>query len=650
MAAGNHAIGEEFQVNIYEASAQLWPSVVGLNDGGYVITWSSSGQDGSSFGVYAQRYDATGAEVGGEFQVNTYTQSGQGSSKITALDDGGFVILWESSGQDGSFFGVYGQRFDADGSPVGADFRVNTTTENHQSNVEVTLLADGGFVVVWESRGQDDVEASDGIGIFAQRYDADGNTVGGEFQVNTYTSGNQDRAAVTALDDGGFVVVWRSANLDEGAGSSIYGQRYDADGAAVDGEFMLSQAFGYQDAPKLISLSDGGFLATWNSPYIGDSSDGGVVARRFDANGQPVGDEFIVNSFTEGSQRNPSATLLADGGWVIMWSSIGQDGDGYGVFGQRYDADGNRIGREFQVNSYTTNDQGQVAVTALAGGGFIATWASLLQDGDHFGVYAKQYSGDIVDAVVGSGGSDVLSDVDGANWMSGLDGDDTLFGLSGDDQIYGGEGNDTLRGGSGNDQLDGGLGNDALFGGAGNDQLDGGAGSDILRGGSGQDILNGGAGNDILRGGKGNDTLYGGDGNDKLKGNIGNDTLYGEAGSDRLKGQAGDDTLIGGAGADALIGGAGADTFVFLAASDSAAGTADRIKDFEQGVDLIDFSAFGGLNFIGSNGFSGTGAEVRAVEKGGNTILRVDVDGDGAADMKIIVKGLVNLADTDFIL
>ena len=70
-------------------------------------------------GIYGQRYAADGAPVGDEFRANTYTYSDQIYSSVTALNDGGFVVTWSSYHQDGSGYGIYGQRYAADGSPVG---------------------------------------------------------------------------------------------------------------------------------------------------------------------------------------------------------------------------------------------------------------------------------------------------------------------------------------------------------------------------------------------------------------------------------------------------------------------------------------------------------------------------------------------------
>ncbi len=87
-------IGGEFQVNTYTPQNQDDPAMAMDADGDFVVTWSSGGQDGSGLGVYAQRYDATGAAVGGELKVNTYTSLSQSSPAVAMDNDGDFVVTW----------------------------------------------------------------------------------------------------------------------------------------------------------------------------------------------------------------------------------------------------------------------------------------------------------------------------------------------------------------------------------------------------------------------------------------------------------------------------------------------------------------------------------------------------------------------------
>ncbi|MFT7596590.1 MAG: Ca2+-binding RTX toxin-like protein, partial [Paracoccaceae bacterium] len=107
-------------------------------------------------------------------------------------------------------------------------------------------------------------------------------------------------------------------------------------------------------------------------------------------------------------------------------------------------------------------------------------------------------------------------------------------------------------------------------------------------------------------------------------------------------------------GRDTLTGGRDDDTFLFTRAQQSQnTNQQDRITDFSQGEDMIDLSRLtqDPLVFIDTGFFSSTGqAEVRVSNLAGDGIIRVDVDGDGIADMKIKVTGFFDFADTDFLL
>ena len=169
-------VGTEFQVNTYTNDFQWSPSVAVLSGGGFVVTWESAGQDGSGWGVYGQIFDIAGNKVGSEFKVNTYTTNDQQYTSVAGLSGGGFVVTWTSDGQDGSFYGVYGQVFDSSGKKVGSEFRVNTYTMNNQRFPSVAGLTKGRFVVIWGSEGQD----GSGYGVYGQRYFCGGEVRKGE--------------------------------------------------------------------------------------------------------------------------------------------------------------------------------------------------------------------------------------------------------------------------------------------------------------------------------------------------------------------------------------------------------------------------------------------------------------------------------------
>ncbi|MBU8545814.1 MULTISPECIES: beta strand repeat-containing protein, partial [Roseomonadaceae] len=446
--AAGVAAGAEFQVNTYTASNQLNAAVAMDADGNFVVTWDSSGQDGSGTGIYGQRYNAAGVAQGDEFRVNTYTTNAQSQSSVAMDADGDFVVTWNSSGQDGSGYGIYAQRYNAGGVAQGAEFRVNTFTTGSQSSPDVAMDADGDFVVVWHSAGQD----GSGTGVFAQRYNAAGVAQGDEFQVNTYTAGNQQSADVAMDADGNFVVVWNSAGQDGDLGG-VYAQRYNAAGVAQGAEFQVnSYTTSSQQAPSVSVDADGDFIVTWQS-NLQDGAGYGIYAQRYDAAGTAVGGEFLVNAYTRSNQSLPDVVLRENGDAVVVWTSNGQDGDNNGIFlaipaepiavevvapvtitdiqvnthtadaqsspamaadadgnfvvawqssnqdgnlngifAQRFDAAGVATGAEFQVNTYTTSNQSNAAVAMDADGNFVVTWDSSGQDGASTGVYGQRYN------------------------------------------------------------------------------------------------------------------------------------------------------------------------------------------------------------------------------------------------------------------
>jgi choice-of-anchor C domain-containing protein len=393
-------VKNEFQVNTYTTNNQGFnnyhqSSTTALKDGGFVIVWSSQGQDGSDWGIYGQRYDINSNKIGSEFQINTYTQNAQYNPSITALNSGGFVVVWASKLQDGSGNPIYGQRYDTNGNKVGSEFQISTYTQDTQwwePYPSVTTLNDGGFFVTWASESGD-VDGN----IYGQRYGANGNKVGTNFPINTYTSGIQIQAAAITLNNGDLIVAWQSYPQNNGHWG-LYGQRYDNNGNKLGNQFQIhsSPYYDYSD-PKIAVLTDGGFVVTYQSgDWNGNGIDGsgyGVHGQKFDSTGNKIGSEFLINTYTTGNQFYQFVTALGNGGFVVVWQSQNQDGSGYGIYGQQFDANCNKIGNEFAINQYTANNQWFPAITTLAdGSSVIITWTSENQDGSENGIYVQKFN------------------------------------------------------------------------------------------------------------------------------------------------------------------------------------------------------------------------------------------------------------------
>jgi hypothetical protein len=360
--------GPEFGVNAYVTGNQFAGSVASDAAGNFVLAWSSAGQDGSSDGVFARRFLSSGTPVGAaEFRANVFTASNQSSPAAALRDDGNLVLVWESLTQDGSQEAVVGHRFDGGGTPQG-EFLVNQFTTGVQSGADAAADASGGFVVVWQSTGQDGAAA----GVFGRRYDAVAGPLGPEFPVNSYTSSTQLRARVTAAPDGRFVVVWAGAGNQDPIG--VFAQRYDATGAAVGPEFRVNNhTDNAQLDPDVAMDAAGNFVVVWRTSAQFDGDD--IMARRYDASGVPTTAEFRVNVYTTAAQELPVVAADARGGFVVAWAGAGQ-GDPGGIFARRYEATG-EVSPEFRVNEATAGEQAGPRVAMDATGDFVVAWTSL---------------------------------------------------------------------------------------------------------------------------------------------------------------------------------------------------------------------------------------------------------------------------------
>jgi hypothetical protein len=340
----------------------------------------------------------------GEFQVNTTTNDDQYDPDVDKADDGRFVVVWTDRNGDGDGYGIFGQRYNSDASQAGSEFQVNTyqATVGYQREPAVALHSDGDFVVVWSSTQGEYVDPNDpnapsaGSGIFGQRFTSAGAPFGSDFVVNSTTAYSQIEPDVAADSVGGFVVVWRDTSSYYAA---IKGQRFASNGETNGTEFVVNTfTDSYKTSPAVASDAIGNFVVVWDSfggegGYPQDGDSGAVIGRRYNSSGSPADDEFIVNTTTVNSQDSPDVGMAANGAFVVVWQSYGQDGSGEGVFAQRYDSDGSTAGTEFRVNTVTNYDQYRARVAVEPGGDFVVVWQSYGQDSLLTGgIFGKRYS------------------------------------------------------------------------------------------------------------------------------------------------------------------------------------------------------------------------------------------------------------------
>jgi hypothetical protein len=323
------------------------PVVSATPTGAFVVVWeSASGGDGSDGGIVGRVFDAAGVPLAGEFQVNEYTTGSQYQPDVAIDPMGVFVVVWTSP-SDGSTTGVVGRRFDATGSPLSSEFAVNVHTELYQDGPSVGMEASGKYIIVF----RDYIGYPNNAVVKGRRYDASGVPLGAEFQVSTLSAPyayGESLPEVAVQGSGEFVVSW--AYLPPGAPERVMARRFDSAGVPVTGDIWMGFGIGtgVPWGSQVGVAPSGGFIVTWTTHfgYLSDGEYRGTQAQRFDATGTPQGPiQFFVNTYTPRDERSPQVAVDSLGRFVIVWEqepyqAIGQDGDGAGIFGQRYDASG----------------------------------------------------------------------------------------------------------------------------------------------------------------------------------------------------------------------------------------------------------------------------------------------------------------------
>jgi hypothetical protein len=279
--SGGQPAGTEFQVNSHTADDQTYPGVCCDGSGRFVVTWTSEDQDGSDDGIFSQRYDSAGQPSGQEFQVNTYTVDAQGVLSDVCCDrTGNFVVAWGEEGRDGDSNGIFAQRFSSTGAPLGTDFLVNTYTVSNQNAPALNCDDDGDFNVAWFSSGQD----GDVPGVFARSFDSAGQPLHGEIQVNEFTLDSQSNPDVCCDGGGNFTVVWDS-RVQDGSDSAAFARSFSRGGQPLTPEFQANTyTMQSQTNPAISCDSAGNFVVLWDS-FRQDGHDAGVFAQIFQAMG-----------------------------------------------------------------------------------------------------------------------------------------------------------------------------------------------------------------------------------------------------------------------------------------------------------------------------------------------------------------------------
>ncbi|WP_373991480.1 beta strand repeat-containing protein [Duganella sp. BuS-21] len=305
-------------------------------------------------------------------QAVSSTLTGHQNFNVSAILQGtgggaspGYVTAFRAADANGE--GIYVRLFDADGVARTGDLLVNTAVTGDQRAPVVAGLANGGFVVMWDSTPEAGVYTNPGlVEIKLQRFDADGNKLGGEVDVNTSTVSQQRFPSVISTFDGGFMTVWQSRHEGGGANLGIYGQKFDYLGNKVGGEVQINTTVAGNQLFPLVrqtlgvadenGLSHGGLVAVWQGQLSNGSF--GLAQQQFDGFGNKIGGEQIAYIAPAGALMNFMHQTMVDGGYVLSWVMTLADGNG-AVMARSFNNDGTARNEAFTVaagDHYLGND------------------------------------------------------------------------------------------------------------------------------------------------------------------------------------------------------------------------------------------------------------------------------------------------------
>ncbi|MDY7107478.1 MAG: hypothetical protein SYC29_02470 [Planctomycetota bacterium] len=379
----------EWRASTFAVSTQGQADLAVDHDGNITVVWSSRRQQTGQYGVYAQQFALNGVARGSETCLNLWTQSHQWMPAVDAgrLEDPetGTTsavrwVAWQSHGQDGHAGSIIARRFVGDAS-AGSELLINQQWEGHQADPVVVVSSDGRALIMWTSVPPGAKRTT----IRARLFDASGAPLGDEFAIGGEANVHQPIPGAAFARDGSFAVSYAVRDVASGLPAGIRLQRFDAQGDAVGEVVNVSGEAKLSQIEPVIAAAAGGYVVAWLDAES-DGDDYGVLARRFDTKGRPLGEPFVVNETTDGPQTAAAVAVAPDGRFAIAYNSA--DGDKSGVFARLFAIDGSRIGDEFRLTRQHAGNQamrGATGTQRLAfapGGALLCAWSGDAGFGD----------------------------------------------------------------------------------------------------------------------------------------------------------------------------------------------------------------------------------------------------------------------------
>ncbi|MEE1655225.1 calcium-binding protein [Microvirga sp. CF3062] len=483
---------------------------------------STLGTDKSAGGIYAQFFNADGTKKGGEFLINSTTLGRQSDAQVVELNDGRVVVAWFDVGGGNV---IRARHFNADGTPLGSDFKVNITPTLGAAEFSITALSNGGYAVAYTTEDRD-VRVRG----FTAALNAKSEVVVAEDDADFY------RDPEIVAHAGGYTVIYGQSTVND---MWLHKRTFSNDGTTPinTADFISPQTNTKYHSADTAILTNGLTAVTWTEDYnSGARHLTAIKVQLLKSDGSEHGNEVIVVSHAADFLHKPVITHLADGGFTVAYyRDVPGEPDSSNlmdIYLATFDGNGNRVGQDLLVERMHATNHVK-SLTTLADGRVVVSWAS---DQGETNPLGQELHARIIDPR------------QKAVSMTGTGRDDQYIGTRFDDTLDGGAGTDILTGAEGNDiyYVDNirdqvkesvGQGIDTVIA-SSNYRLDLAADVEVLKlafvssrltytleGSNSANAINGHAGANTLMGHRGNDKLYGGAGKDVLSGGVGRDVF-----------------------------------------------------------------------------------------------------------------------------
>ena len=369
-----NALNEGSEISVIDPDLSITATtLVRAADGGFLVVWNQPVDGGDGQGIMARRFSADGAPLDDAFTVNDDAGDqvlNPSGGNAALFGEQVFVVYQQSAGGN---YDVYGQLFHPEFGVEDAPISISIATGGtNQIQPKVIAVENGDLLVYWSVPDGGDADVVGKI----LHHDGQQWVVGNEFLISQDNSGYNSEASLTLLDNDHILAVWQHA---QGGSQEIQARTFEVEDTAASGfstPFTVNtETADLQSLPTVATLYDGSVVVTWSSTGndIDDNSGYGVFGQRFQADGvTPMGEEFHISTTTSGDQLRSTVTPLENDGFAVAW----EDTSNHEVNAQRFDYDGVKIGGELQLNQNSEPNQLGPDIVGLAGGGFAAVYRS----------------------------------------------------------------------------------------------------------------------------------------------------------------------------------------------------------------------------------------------------------------------------------